>query len=37
MVGESIIDTLSNLDLNNVTPLEAMEILKELQEEAKKI
>lgn len=37
MVGESIIDTLSNLDLNNITPLEAMEILKELQEEAKKI
>ncbi|HPY74904.1 MAG TPA: DNA mismatch repair protein MutS [Planctomycetota bacterium] len=37
MVGEDIIDTLKNLDLNNVTPMEAMEILRELQEDAKKL
>ncbi len=37
MVGEDIIDTLAHLDINNMSPLDAFELLKELQREAKKL
>ena len=37
LVGEEIIDSLAHLDLNEVTPSEALEILKELQNEARQI
>ena len=37
IVGEHVIDALAHLDLDNLTPLEALETLKELQNEARKI
>ena len=37
LVGEDILDTLAHLDLNNLTPVEAFSVLKELQNEAQKI
>lgn len=37
LVGEDIIDTLAHLDINNLTPVEALGILKDLQNEAKNI
>jgi DNA mismatch repair protein MutS len=37
LVGEGIIDTLTHLDIQNLTPLEALDILKELQNEARQI
>lgn len=36
-VGEEILHTLAHLDLNNLTPMEALQTLKELQAEAKKL
>ncbi|NUM37221.1 MAG: DNA mismatch repair protein MutS [Candidatus Brocadiae bacterium] len=37
LVGEEILDTLAHLELNSLTPLEAFDLLKELQREAKKL
>lgn len=37
MVGEEIIDTLTNLNLENLTPLEALNVLKELQVDAQNL
>ena len=37
LVGEGILDTLAHLDINNLTPVEALEILKELQNEAREV
>lgn len=36
-VGEEILNTLVNLDLNNITPMEAMQTLRDLHIEAKKL
>ena len=37
MVGEEVIDTLSNLNLESLTPIDALNILRELQNDAKNL
>lgn len=37
MVGEDLIDTLSNLNIETLTPIDALNILKELQIEAQNL
>lgn len=37
LVGQELIDTLSSLDINHLTPIEALQLLKELHENAKKL